>query len=317
MTALLWKPLLASSVPMDPATEDFDWSAVEPLLSVYASPKLDGYRAMVQRGVLISRNGLPVLNKELQARYGRKEYEGLDGELCTGPVTAQGAFNLTSRVVRKASASAEGTYLYVLGFHSGYDDCFADRYESLHEEFGGNREPLPQGIVVVKQTLCRTITQLKVIEAKHLAQGYEGTMLVRADLGPYPQKPGKENRSTLKEGYLLRLKRFEYEFATILAVHSLEHNENTERTSTGARSSKKAGRVVDASGKIGSATLKDVKTGVVFNTTIGAEALRSWPGWKEPRRWQGVKVRYRFQQCGTLDRPRINSCSFDELGATS
>jgi hypothetical protein len=123
----------------------------------------------------------------------------------------------------------------------------------------------------------------------------------------------KQNRSTLREFYLARLKPFEFGEAVIIAVHPLRHNGNEERTGRGARSTKKAGIMVDAS-KVGSATLLDVKTGVEFDTTVGSEALRLWPGWKDERRWKGTHVRYRYQVCGTVDKPRINTCSFDELG---
>jgi len=154
---------------------------------------------------------------------------------------------------------------------------------------------------------------LKAYEAKCLSQGYEGVMLRRADQGVYPQKPGKQNRSTLNEFYLARLKRFEHDDAVIVAFHPLKHNLNTERTATGARSSKKAGKVIDAEGRVGSVTLRDVKTGVEFDTTVGAEALRTWNGW---HRAIGKMVRYKYQVCGTKDKPRINTCAFDELGVT-
>ena len=65
---MLWKPLLSATVPIDPATGDFDWSTV--VFPCYASPKYDGFRCTVQRATLVSRNGLPVRNKELQKRYG-------------------------------------------------------------------------------------------------------------------------------------------------------------------------------------------------------------------------------------------------------
>jgi hypothetical protein len=66
---------------------------------------------------------------------------------------------------------------------------------------------------------------------------------------------------------------------------------------------------------VGSATLRDIKTGKAFYTTIGAEKLRNWSGWKDKKRWFGVTVRYKYQLVGTVDKPRINTCSFSELGA--
>jgi hypothetical protein len=303
---LLWKPLLASSVPMDTETNDFAWELVP--LPCYASPKLDGFRCMVQGGKLVSRNGLAIRNRELQARYGRPEYEGLDGELCDGKPATHDVFNRSSKVVNNTHADASKTTLYVIGFNSGYEDTFKQRWAMLKDGYRGFEKY--SGVILIKQMLVARLDALKLYAAKNEELGYEGTMIVRADLGPYPQKPGKENRSTLKEGYLLRLKRFEYEYAVIVAVHPLEHNENTEKTAAGRRSSRKAGITVDAT-CVGSATLRDVKTGVEFNTTIGAERLRAWKGWP---RALGTRVRYKYQVCGTKDKPRINSCSFEELG---
>ena len=323
MTALLWKPLLASSLPMDQETGDFRWDLI--VFPVWASPKLDGYRAMVQRGVLTSRGGLAVANRELQRRYGRKDLEGLDGELCTGHPTATNVFNATSRVVRKAEADASTTALYVIDFvpdKSGggpvghkfiYDDLdFASRHLQLLRRVETDPTRWGVNIIPIKQHLIKTLDKLKTFERECLRQGYEGVMLRRGDQGAYPQKDGKENRSTLKEFDLVRLKRFEYEEATILAVHPLMHNTNEERTATGKRATKKAGMVEDKT-RVGSATLKDLKTGVEFDTTIGAEALRSWIGWKRPELWRGKTVRYKYQAVGTVDKPRINTCTFEEL----
>ena len=309
MTTLLWKPLLASSLPMDSDTGDFCWYLIT--FPVWASPKLDGYRAMVQRGVLTSRGGLAIANRELQKRYSRKDLEGLDGELCAGRPTAANVFHATSRVVRKADADASTTSFYVIDWHGGLPN-FRERHLQLLNRSKADSNRWGVNIIPIKQQLIKTLDKLKAFERECLRQGYEGVMLRRGDQGAYPQKGGKENRSTLKEFDLVRLKRFEYEEATILAVYPLMHNLNEERTATGKRATKRAGMVEDKT-RAGSATLKDVKTGVEFDTTIGAEALRSWVGWKRPELWRGKTVRYKYQAVGTLDKPRINTCAFEEL----
>ena len=308
---LLWKPLLASSLPLDPTTDDFNWALIQ--FPVWASPKLDGYRAMVQRYTLVSRNGLAVLNKELQKRYGRQQFEGLDAELCTGPPAAQGVFNATSCVVRKAEADASTTKLYVIDRYEAKDTrSFHNRHNALlHAQ---NRDVARWGVdvVVIKQVRIRTVEALKKYEAARLAEGYEGVMLRRGDQDVYPQKLGKENRSTLSEFNLVRMKRFEYALATILRIHPLQHNDNEERTAGGRRSSKKSGIRIDKN-LIGSATLVDDATGVEFETNVNSNALRAWRGWKDFEKWRGRHVRYKYQVCGTKDKPRINTCAFEEL----
>src|ERR1700691_4396498 len=155
---MLWKPLLSATVPIDPATEDFDWACVP--FPVYASPKLDGYRSMVQGGVLVSRNGLAVRNKELQARYGRVEHNGLDVELCDGPPTDPGVFNKTSSTVRKADADAKAVTAWAIDFMSGYEDTFKERLNILKESYGGTIG-WEVGVRVIKQTLIRDVEALK------------------------------------------------------------------------------------------------------------------------------------------------------------
>ena len=306
--ALLWKPLLSATVPIDPKTGDFEWSTIP--FPVYASTKVDGFRAMVQRGGLVSRNGLPILNKELQKRYGRKEYEGLDLELTDGPANAPDVFNRTSRVVKKAEASAKDTTANVIDYMAQKNAglfTLKQRVSVLSANYVGFEGY--GGINLIEQVPMESASQLSKYEKRILAQGWEGVMLRRMDQGQYPQKPGKQNRSTLKEFFLARLKRFETDEAVIVAFHPLEHNMNTERTATGARSSKKAGIVVDTA-RVGSVTLKDVKTGVLFDTTVGSTRLREWKGWPSAI---GKIVRYKYQLVGTKDRPRINTCSFQEL----
>ena len=189
---LLWKPLLSATLPILEETGDFNWSMIP--FPVYASPKEDGYRSMIQRGVLVSRNGLPVLNRELQARYGRKEYEGLDVELTDGPLNGVDVFHRTSKVVRKATADASNVRMNVIDFvpdikkgngiigHTASRDSLKieDRQYFLRD---AAVNWLPADIHVIPQTLIRNVAQLKVYEAKCLAQGYEGVMLRRADQG--------------------------------------------------------------------------------------------------------------------------------------
>ena len=52
--------------------------------SFLLSPKIDGIRALVVNGQLVSRTLKPIRNYHTQALFGRPELEGLDGELVVG-----------------------------------------------------------------------------------------------------------------------------------------------------------------------------------------------------------------------------------------
>jgi hypothetical protein len=73
---MTFKPMLA---PNEIPSDDFVASRL-PLLASY---KLDGIRATVQGGKLLSRTLKPIPNKFLQERFGNLP-EGLDGELVQG-----------------------------------------------------------------------------------------------------------------------------------------------------------------------------------------------------------------------------------------
>ena len=51
---------------------------------VIASVKCDGIRAIVKDGVVYSRTMKPIPSEVVQQKFGKPEYDGLDGELVTG-----------------------------------------------------------------------------------------------------------------------------------------------------------------------------------------------------------------------------------------
>jgi DNA ligase 1 len=300
VNALLWKPLLAATLPAGA-----DLGALP--YPVFASPKVDGFRVMVQRGVAVSRKGIPYRNLAVQGLYGRPEYEGLDGELCVGPPYAGDVFNRTQNCVNSGKEAAAEEFrkhgaLWVIDVYSRSDFM---RRNAANKELFNNK---PQ-IHLIKQTLVCNEKQLRVYEEKQLACGYEGVMLRRGDAGPYPQKPGKDNRSTLREFDLVKLKRFDHGFATIVECRPLEHNVNEEKTAAGKRSTKRGGIVVDAE-RVGSVVLRD--RGRTFSVNVQTKALRDrGPGW-----WRGQvgkRVRYTHQSAGSLEAPRFPQATFEEL----
>lgn len=301
--SLLWRPTLAATLPAD-----YDLEALP--YPLYASPKIDGVRAMIQNGRVVTRNGSEIRNEGVQRAFGRRTYEGLDGELCVGSPNAKDVFNATVRVVMSGSQEKEELAQDVLFCvfdcnrtpASGRILDFAGRYAFLR-----TAKWYSPSATVVEQTLIKSAQDLRVYEAKCLAQGYEGCMLRASTAGPYMQK-----RSTLKEFSLVKLKRMEYGEAIIIAVNPLEHNLNEERTSTGKRSTKKNGIVVDAE-RVGRADLMDVKSKVVFSVSIAGDVLQKHPIWRSSH-WYKRRVRYKFQLCGTMNGvPRFPTCTFEEL----
>lgn len=183
---------------------------------LYASPKLDGYRAMVVNGKLLSRALKPVPNAFTAARFGLKSLNGLDGELILGDPAAKDVFNKTGRALRT---------------HDGEPDvrfyCF-DLWDS--KESYANRNRLlarhceDEHIVPVASKLVLDEKELLEFEAETLEQGYEG-LILRSPDGLY-----KFGRSTMKEGGMLKLKRFTDDEAKVVGVYEEMHNDNEAHT---------------------------------------------------------------------------------------
>jgi DNA ligase-1 len=276
-----------------------------------ASPKIDGVRCMVQNGILVSRHGKPFRNQGPQRKFFSRPLEGCDGELTLGRPFGDDVLHRTNGCLNSGQSEAYERFMFEGEFHL-FDLHvpvveFDIRYARLHtqmDKLAGRDGDLH----VVPQSKIRSVDHLLQYEVKQLARGYEGVMLRACMTG----RPYMEKRSTLKEFELVKLKRFEYGKARILAVHPLEHNTNTARTSTGRRSSSKSGMVKDEL-LMGSVSLEDVTGKFGFSVTLDSTELRSWPGWQTPKQWLNKLVVYKYFPSGVVNTTRHPTCKFREL----
>lgn len=182
---------------------------------VMVSPKLDGVRALVIDGVLMSRSLKPIPN-----RYAQKLFAGLpdgtDGELILGEPT-QDPYRKTVSAVMSEDGEPEDLRFYIFDNFNLRKLGFKSRFECVSTYKGKN-------VVVVPHYFAPTAEALEVDEAEFLAQGYEGAM-VRSIDGPY-----KFGRSTEREGYLLKLKRFKDAEAIVIGFYEFMHNDNEAKT---------------------------------------------------------------------------------------
>lgn len=151
--------------------------------------------------------------------------------------------------------------------------------------------------------------------AQWIGHGYEGAILRK------PGSPYKHGRSTVKEGYLLKLKRFVDGEARVIGVTELMHNGNeatVNELGRTARSHSKAGMV--PTGTMGTLIVRDVKTGVEFEIGTGftaEERASFWPsvirviGKTNDNRdifdagpLTGRLAKYKHFLVGTKDKPR-------------
>lgn len=277
------KPMLAGTIE--------DRAALK--YPVIVSPKLDGVRALVKDGVVLSRSLKPIPNKYVQRMFGKAEYEGFDGELIVGSITAQDACRATVSGVMSPDGEPDVTYC-VFDLWNQPNDTFWDRYDELQ-----NMSYNKPHIKVVGIETANNIDQLNKHEEEVLAAGFEGLM-VRDAYSPY-----KYGRSSVKQGYLLKLKRFHDSEAIIIGFTELQHNHNTKETNElgrTKRSTKKAGKV--GGDTLGALVVKDIKSGVQFEIGTGFDAALRKEIWDNKHSYMEKLVKYKCMEAGTKDKPR-------------
>ncbi|USN14464.1 DNA ligase [Janthinobacterium phage vB_JliS-Donnerlittchen] len=262
-----------------------------------ASVKLDGIRALVLGGVVVSRNLKPIPNRHVQALFGRSMFEGLDGELMVGDPGEEDVFRRTSSGVMSTDGEPD------VRFH--VFDCMSDPGLPFHRRLGLARD-LAEGFDRVEPVAHRVVAspaELDEFEAAALSAGYEGVMLRSAD------SPYKFGRGTLSKQDLMKLKRFEDAEARVVGFQELMHNSN--EATTGLLGQTERGHSKE--GMVGMGTLGALQVlgeggkygGVAFNIGSGFDAATRASIWADRDAWIGRLVKFKFFPLGSKDAPRF------------
>jgi len=275
---------------------------------VLASPKLDGIRCVIRGGHALTRALKPVPN--MQIRSALEELgplsEGFDGELML-PYPA--TFQAVSSAVMSHRDEPPGDWFFAVfdcvpspsvslkTFEARAQDT-ADLIRSVQRTCPENWRP----VMACRQKRIESADELMAYEADMLEAGHEGVMLRSLD-GPY-----KFGRATEREGYLLKLKRFLDSEAEVVDVLELQHNHNEAfvgELGQTKRRTLKEGKV--GGGVLGKLVVRDLKTGVEFRIGTGFTADQRALWWRCRDVLIGRVVRYRYQEHGVKDKPRIAS----------
>lgn len=282
-----FRPMLAAT--LDPADID------KLRYPVFVSPKLDGVRAVVKNGVVRYRSLKPIPNEHVQGLF--RHLEGFDGELILGDPTDPDVFRLTSAAVRRKEGEPEVTFWVFDRFDcAGY--YFVDRRRELLSNTTGTVAPLPH-------VVCRSPADVTQYEARVTGFGYEGIM-IRDPGGPY-----KFGRSTLKEGYLLKLKRFAQDEAVVVGFEELMHNGNeatTDALGLTERSSHKANMV--PSGTLGALIVLGINgpfEGAQFSIGSGFTPKERADIWAHRELYRGRIATYKHFLSGSHKAPRFGT----------
>ena len=275
-----FKPMLAS--PFDEALLKFP---------VLASPKLDGVRAIVRDGVVLSRSLKPIPNKWVQQRFSHLEH--FDGELIVGKSNHPDVLRTTTSGVMRVAGEPDVSF-HVFDHVASIETPYIQRYGELEKVIK------PADTYVVPQEEIGSLFELNAFERDILAQGWEGVMLRRFD-APY-----KFGRSTAREGYLLKVKRFHDDEFEIVGFEEEMFNANEATTSElgrTKRSSHKANKV--PKGRLGALVLKYGDT--TFNCGTGFNDAERERIWAERERYLGQFAKIKYFAHGIKDVPKLPS----------
>ena len=265
-----------------------------------ASPKLDGIRCLKIGGRALTRSFNSVSNAFTREWIERHLPDGLDGELMVSDAT----FNETAGHIGRESGEPDFRFHVFDYVSDGVDVPYACRMQELARlpDYGRVQKVLPLEI--------RSLDELMAYEERCVAEGYEGVMIRT------PGFPYKCGRSTEREGWLLKIKRFEDADAVVLDTYEgLTNNNPAEKDAFGRtkRSSSMENKI--GRGELGGFVVRHVETGVEFrlgyNHVVGG--IDRVTLWEQRESVIGKLVRFKHQPSGAKEAPRFPKfCGFRE-----
>lgn len=251
---------------------------------LYASPKIDGIRAIGWQGKLLSRSGKPIRNKFIQSYA--EHFNGLDGELIVG----DNIQDTTSGVMR---INGEPDFRFLVFDLVDNFYPFRKRKDYLLDHL-----PAPR-VTLIPHTLINNPKELDSFEQDMIAQGWEGVCL-RSPAGMY-----KFGRSTLREQALLKIKSFEDDEAVVIGCEELMRNTNEATTSPlgyAQRSKTQDGLV--PGGMLGNFIVTSWKYTEPFRLGTGFTEAQRIAFWDIRQELIGKIVKFKFFRYGMKDLPR-------------
>ena len=296
-----FKPLLAATLE---STSTLDYSK-----GYLASEKLDGIRVCVLNGVVLSRSLKPIRSRAVQELFGIPALEGVDGEVLYGDWNDPLVFNKTTSAVMatelKEDMRKEHLSLAIFDDFS-YDGTYEERLESAKRKSKG----IPQ-TTVLEQIPIHSEQELLDLEKTVLDKGAEGLM-IRSKTAHY-----KNGRSTLKEGSIMKLKRFSDDEAVVIGFEEKQINGNAAYTNELGR----AQRSQAQEGMVGANTLGALICeckGIRFTMGSGFDDVGREEVWNNQDKYMGKLAKFKYFAVGMLNSYRFPTfCGWRDFDDTS
>jgi DNA ligase-1 len=265
---------------------------------MFATEKIDGVRAIVQNGVLLSRSFKPIPNLHAQ-KLAKLLPEGADGEL----MIAGGTIQQTVSAVMSRDGEPDLTFYW-------FDIATEGSYLQRMAAIAIASSTLPKSefhVVPLIPKALASYDEMGAMLAEVESRGGEG-LIIRVGHGPY-----KEGRSTMKEGYAVKVKTFTTSEGTVVDFEELTHNTNEKQES-----------------EIGLTKRSTCKDGMVPGGTLGSLVVRITPEdveglkgdhllriggaftreqrqqiWDNREKYKGKRCTFKWFEVGTLNVPRF------------
>lgn len=265
---------------------------------VIGSPKLDGIRCLIVNGVAKSRTLKDIPNKRIHLELSLAELTGLDGELIFGDPTSKTVYRDTVSQVMGHDKEHEGVTFYVFDLHNGMGP-YSKRAMQLVTTMKAIEGLSAVRIELLSNRVLNNEEEMLEYEVDCVAAGYEGIIL-RSPAAPY-----KYGRSTVGEGYLLKVKRFEDAEAEIIGFEEEMFNGNVAETNELGRT-KRSSAQAGKSGKntLGAFLVRDLLSGVEFAIGTVLTAADRADFWARRTQLYGALVKYKFFPVGVKTAPR-------------
>lgn len=256
-----------------------------------ASAKLDGVRAIVIGGTVYSRSLKPIPNKAVQEKF--KHLHHFDGELIVGDPTSKTVYRDTVSVVMSHDKPADNVRFYAFD-HIKYPQY---GYEERRRLLVTQDQLKTTDVHLLPQHGLGNLDGLLSLEEDLLDEGYEG-LILRSTTAPY-----KFGRSTVKEGYLLKLKRFADAEAEVVGFEERMHNGNEATTNELGRTKRSSHQA----GKTGRGDLGALRVrwgGCEFNVGTGFTDEERAEVWANRSAYVGRLAKFKYFTVGVKDAPR-------------
>lgn len=276
---------------------------------VEVTDKFDGIRCLKVGGRALTSAFKPIPNDFIRTWIEANCPDGFDGEI----MVVGREFNDLSGDVRRKDGQPDFRY-HVFDYVRGkVGNPLGIPYIARTQELNAwwetqiiNATRHASRVVLELPVTAKNEEELATLEAAALARGREGVM-IRSASSPY-----KCGRSTVNEGYLIKIKRFEDAEAVCIGVEEMLENQNVAGEDAFGRTkrSKHAENMVPK-GTMGKLVCK-TPAGVVFEIGTGFTARQRDKIWSEFMLAQipgsvtpiGRLVKYKHQPHGAKDKPR-------------